>query len=272
MYRMLMVSILALVLTVSALAECPAAEKRALEQFDRAWAEAGRTGDRAALEQVFAADYMNLTPGAMQNKTQAIDTTVADAERARQNPNPPQSSYDHYIINCTPNTATITHRSATTTMVDGKETTNYARSVHVLEKRGGRWQVVSNAGHPLSDAAMIMYKELEWTDADLRSDVAWFEKNLASDYTGISSRDGKLMRRAEEIQDIRNRKDRIETAETTDLNVRMEGDVGIATGVYHVTGRDEAGKPFDRRIRFVDTYVKRDGKWQPLVSQGTRIQ
>lgn len=272
MLRLLMSVLLVLTLAPCALAECTAADKSALEAFDRAWGDSSRAGDRAALQQIYASDYMNMAPGNTQTKTEAIDTALADAERERKNANPASVTHDHYIINCSPVAATVTHRNVTTEMHDGKEHISYGRSVHVLEKRGGKWQVVSNAGHPLSDAATLTYMEQDWADADLKRDVTWFERNFARDYTGISSRNGKLMRKADEMEDLRTRKDSVESVQLMDMSTRMEGDTGIVTGVYHVTGRDEQGKAMDRRIRFSDVFVRRDGRWQVLSSQGTRIQ
>lgn len=105
--------------------------------------------------------------------------------------------FDHYVVACSPVTATLTHRTSVTTTVNGRDQTTYSRSVHVLEKRGGRWQVVSNAGHAIPAA--------------------------------------------------------------------------VVTGVNRVRGRDAQGKPFDRRIRFTDTFIKRDGRWQLWATQGTTI-
>lgn len=253
-----------------AFADCSAADKRALEDFDRAWGESSRRGDRAALEQIYATDYMNLSPGTPQNKPQAIDSTVRDAERAKQTANQPQPTHDYYMINCTSTTATISHRNAVTSMRDGKQQTSYSRSVHVLEKRGGKWQVVSNAGHPLSDAATLMYMEHEWADADLKGDLAWLERNFADDYSGISSRTGKLLTKSEEVDDMRNRKSTVTGAEVLNMDVRMLGDdTGVVTGTYRIQGREQDGKPFDRRVAYTDVWVKRDGRWQALASQGT---
>jgi ketosteroid isomerase-like protein len=50
-----------------------------------------------------------------------------------------------------------------------------------------------------------------------------------------------------------------------------DGNVAIVTGVNRVRGRDEQGKPFDRRVRFTDTFIRRDGRWQVWASQGTVI-
>lgn len=52
----------------------------------------------------------------------------------------------------------------------------------------------------------------------------------------------------------------------------MEGDAAVVTGVNHVRGKEADGKPFDRRIRFADTYIKQDGRWQVWATQGTTMQ
>jgi len=60
--------------------------------------------------------------------------------------------------------------------------------------------------------------------------------------------------------------------ELSDLNTRVEGDVGIVTGINRVKGTDSMGKAFDRRVRFTDTFIKQDGRWQVWATQGTTIQ
>ena len=46
----------------------------------------------------------------------------------------------------------------------------------------------------------------------------------------------------------------------------------VVTGVNLARGKDEQGKAFDQRIRFTDTFIKRDGRWQVWATQGTVIQ
>ncbi len=253
------------------LADCSAADKKALEAFDRAWGDSATKGDRAALDQIYASDYMGMTPGNTLNRADTIDAAVRDAEKTRGTPQP-TVTHDYYIINCTPNSATITHRNVIVTNEDGKSRTNYSRSVHVLEKRNNRWQVVANAGNALGDAAQIMYLEHEWNDADMSGDSSWFEKNFASDMTNISSRTGKLTNKTEEMADLKSRKDVTTSAELSDLNARKEGDTVVVTGINRVKGKDGDGKAFDRRVAFTDVWIKRDSRWQVLATQGTEIR
>ena len=273
MKRILTAALLILSATGFAFGQCSEADKQNLIAFDKAWGEVSQRGDRAALQNLYADDYMNTSLAGTLTKAQAVDNAVRDAERRRANPQTADGlSHDHYVIACTPNTATITHRNVITAKVDGKDHHSYTRSAHFLEKRGGEWKVVSDAGGPLNDAGQLLYMEMEWAEADQKGDLAWFERNLADNYSGISSRTGRLMTKADEIADIKNRKDVFTTVAASDMQVRVEGDTGVVTGVYHMKGRDEKGQPVDRRIRYTDVYVKRDGRWLALAAQGTLMQ
>jgi ketosteroid isomerase-like protein len=253
-----------------AFAQCPEADQKKLEQLDRAWSDAADHGDRAQLQGIYADDFAGLSVTGSLGKTETIDTAVRDAERARTSGRPaPKVVHDYYMIGCTPATATITHRNITTTMLDGKEKTAYSRSVHFLEKRADRWQVVSTAGNPLGDAAVLLYMEREWNDADLARDYAWHERNYSDDFSGISSRTGALSTKSEDITS--SKKGALKSAKLSELDVRVEGDNAVVTGINHVTGTDDKGAAFDRKVRFTDTFVKRDGRWLVWATQGTTI-
>jgi ketosteroid isomerase-like protein len=251
---------------------CNDAEKMKLQELDKAWSEATTRGDRAQLQAIFADDYAGITPTETQSKSTTIDAAVRAAERTRASgQSVPPTIYDNYIITCTPTTAVVTHRNATTTTVNGREQTSYSRSVHVMEKRGGRWQVVGNSGHPLTDTWVLLYLENDWNEATKKKDVAWFERNFADDATEVASRTAVLHTKAEAIASMKTDKTVFESLEPSQLNVRVDGNVAIVTGVNRVRGRDDQGKSFDRRVRFTDTFIKRDGHWQVWASQGTAV-
>jgi ketosteroid isomerase-like protein len=272
MRRLLAGIIVVMAVSSPALSQCGDAEKKNLEEFDRAWGATTTRGDRAQLQTIYADDYEGATLTGTVGKATAIDDAVRQAERNRANPQAvPKTSYDNYIITCTPNSATITHRNVITAMVNGREQTTYSRSVHVLEKRAGRWQVVGNAGHALTDAAVLLYMENDWNEASKQHDAAWFERHYADDATDIASRTGAIQSKAEAIAAMKTDKSVLESLELSETTVRVEGNTAVVTGVNRVKGRDEQGKPFDRRARFTDTFIKRDGRWQVWATQGTPI-
>jgi len=271
MKRVLAVSLLMIAAATIAFGQCSDADKQKLEAFDRAWGEAGVHGDRAALQTIYADNYVGLTSVGMLDKTQTISDTMKQFEADKANPNAAKVTHDYYMITCSPNSATITHRNVITENENGKPHVFYTRSVHVLERRGDGWQVVSNAGHPLNDAATLFYLEREWNDAAKRNDVSWTERNYADDASDISSRTGVQHSKAEEIADMKNSKAVLDSLELSDLDARVDGNAAVVTGINHVRGKDDKGVAFDRRTRFTDTFIKRDGRWLVWATQGTLI-
>ena len=272
MKRILAMFVLTFAAAGYAFGECSDADKKAIEAFDRAWGEAGVKGDRAALTAVYADDYMSIPQ--MMNKMATVEDTMKSFERDKANPQMADKiTHDNYMITCTPMTATITHRNVVTTMngADGKEETFWTRSVHVLEKRGGKWQVVSNAGNGLDEYDTLAYMEMDWNNAYKMRDAAWFERNYAGDMTEVDSSDGKIVGKKAAIAAMTADKSVIEWMMIEALDTRVEGNTAIVTSILHAKGRDEKGAAFDRRTRYTDTFIKRDGRWMVWASQGTRI-
>ena len=262
-------ALLSPIATTRLLAQCSTADKAALEALDKSWGDATVSGDRGRMSPFLADSYVGFNVGSTLDK----QTAMANAEHAAQlnKANPaPAATPDHYAISCTPLTATITHRN---TVIDpATKLPAYSRSVHFLEKQGNTWKAVSNAGHALTDQQQLLYMEQDWNDATIRHDGDWTDRNDASFASDISSRAGGIESKAEAAASARSSKIVYEAVDLSDLVSRVENDVGVVTGVNHVRGKDEQGKAFDRRVRFTDTFVKRDGRWQVWATQGTVIQ
>lgn len=257
--------------SVAAWAQCSESSKKELEAFDRAWGKAGLEGNRDMLMNIYADDYSGL-PG-METKTSAITDAVAVYEAEKANPSGEKITHEHYMIACTPASATITHRNTVWVPkgANGRPETFYSRSVHVLEKRGGKWQVVSNAGGPLDDQTTLWYLEQDWNNAIHKRDKAWFENNYASSFSSVSSTNARLMNRSQDIADTVGDKSTMDLVETSDMNIRIDGNTAVVTGVFRTKGKDEKGAAFDRRSRYTDTWIKRGGRWQAFATAGTII-
>lgn len=266
-------ALLSVVASTPAFAQCSDADRTALEAFDKSWSEATRRGDRATLESYYADNYMTVNIAGTVDKATTITNAVQAAERNRANPQPAAPGVsDHYQISCTPLTATITHRNVFPGPAGNTAGPAYSRSVHFLEKRGGKWLAVSNVGHPINDQQRLVYMELDWNAAAKRHDADWVAQNYAPFASDISSRTGGIENKAQAVESAKTDKTVFDFLEVSGLNTRVEGDVGVVTGVNHVKGKDAQGKPFDRRVRFTDTFIKRDGRWQVWATQGTTIQ
>jgi ketosteroid isomerase-like protein len=63
---------------------------------------------------------------------------------------------------------------------------------------------------------------------------------------------------------------RLDMFEVEDLEVEVFGEVGILTGLGSISGRYDRTE-FRHRVRFVDVFVRRDGRWRFRFSQSTEI-
>lgn len=264
-------ALLSVVASTSAYAQCTEADKTTLEAMDKAWGDAGRRGDAAYLEKIYATQYQTINAGGAVDKATTIANALKNAELDKANPQPAGTS-DYYVINCTPLTATIVHRNVGAVAAGSTALPAYSRSIHFLEKRGNTWQAVSSTSHGLTDQQQLVYMEQDWNAAGKRHDAAWVEANYASFASDISSRTGGIESRTQAIESAKTDKLVYEFLTLSELNTRVEGNVGVVTGVNHVKGKDAAGKAFDRRVRFTDTFIKQDGRWMVWATQGTLIQ
>ena len=123
----------------------------------------------------------------------------------------------------------------------------------------------------MDDFMMLGYLEQDWNNAAIKKDKSWFDKYYAADFTSVSSKDGEVMDKAEDIADTMKNAGPDDWNEVSGLNIRIDGNTAIVVGVNHVKGKDDKGVAFDRKIRFTDTWIKRDGQWQAWASQGTRM-
>jgi ketosteroid isomerase-like protein len=264
-------AVLCVVASTPVFAQCSEADRSALEALDKAWSVATRTGDRAFLTNMLADNFMAVNPTGTVDKTTTIANTERNAAQNRANPQPVGTT-DRYVISCTPLTATITHRNVGGIAAGSTNPPAYSRSVHFLETRGNKWQAVSTTGHVLNDQQQLIYLEQDWNDAIKGHDGDWVSANYAPFASDISSRTGAIENRAQAIESAKTDKTVFDALELSGLNARVEGDVGVVTGINRLKGKDAQGKAFDRSIRFTDTFIKRDGHWQVWATQGTNIQ
>jgi hypothetical protein len=106
-------------------------------------------------------------------------------------------------------------------------------------------------------------------DAERRGDVGALEVLIGADYTGYDPA-GRHQDRALVLRAYGDGGVRVNTLGQTELSARVVGEVGLVTGVSEFQGH-QGDEPFDFRLRFLDVYAWRDGRWQLVASQDTRL-
>ncbi len=118
--------------------------------------------------------------------------------------------------------------------------------------------------------ATIKKIEQELTDSLLKSDTSAFEKYMASDYLGIGP-EGVTQNKSELLADSKSGTLKLESSNLSDIKVQV-ADPDMAVVVYRTDDKGTyKGKDITGQYRWLDVFVKRGGKWQIAIDQGTQI-
>ena len=144
MKRILAISLLwtavALVVTTQA-KDVPNDVQQTLISLDKQWGQAG--GDTVKLDKIIGDNLLAIgSKGEAQDKQQLIADNKATSAVV-QNASYMADEYKFEMLSA--DLVVMTHRGTTKGMQNGKEVTESHRSLHVFQKRDGRWQVVANA-------------------------------------------------------------------------------------------------------------------------------
>ena len=99
--------------------------------------------------------------------------------------------------------------------------------------------------------------------------AVFVDKYLADDYTRVSP-DGLVFTKAQSLDNMRTGKTQYEWVETSDVKIRVYGRTAVVTGITRAKGVT-AGVPTGPGSRFTRVFVKRNGVWQTVQYQTTRI-
>ena len=117
-------------------------------------------------------------------------------------------------------------------------------------------------------------------DAVRAADVARFKAQTTNDFAAL----GRLLAddlvythssaavddKASFIESMRSGRVKYESVEPRDVQVRVYGTTAVVTGAgrFRVTAQ---GQALDNQLRYTDVWVLRDGRWQMVAWQSTRL-
>lgn len=105
--------------------------------------------------------------------------------------------------------------------------------------------------------------EEDWTRALVRRDGATFDRLLAPSF--VYTENDQVMTKEELIRAVVSGSDTVESAGNEDMRAYVHGNTAIVTGWLVMRGRGSNG-PFDRRFRYTDTWLFRDGRWRVIAA------
>ncbi len=137
-----------------------------------------------------------------------------------------------------------------------------------------RTEQTSSQTQTLSQAEQEVRKlEREWLDAYEKRDAEAMNRIVADDFK-LAFSDGTVRTKADILAQLKSARDSGQPSSklsTEDTQSRIEGDTVILTGRY-IQRMERGGETRTMQMRYTDTYAKRQGRWQVIASQLSRIQ
>ena len=120
-----------------------------------------------------------------------------------------------------------------------------------------------------SDQQILVQLERDWDAAFLKKDVGFIESVLADEFVATYD-DGMRGDKAEELRLAGQFNQQIDSSTLDDFTVKIYGDTAVVWFSRRLVGPSQ-GRRLELNFRFTDVFVYRDGRWQCVASQSTRV-
>ena len=120
-----------------------------------------------------------------------------------------------------------------------------------------------------SDQQVLIALEQRWNEAFYRKDVASIKDILADEFIATYD-DGARGDKAKELALAAEFNQQVESAVQDDFTVRVYRDTAVVWFTLRVVGVKQ-GQRAELTLRYTDVWVIRDGRWQCVSTQSTRV-
>jgi hypothetical protein len=260
MNRLVVAGLLTVLAGTSFLAQAqPQRDAERLKTFESEWLIAGLNNDSTWLEKFFS-QKLDVMPSDIGPTKERISKTIDLTD--------PTLRPDEYKIRISGTISVLTS--------DPNKNRSFA-FLDTFNKRGGKWQVIASnfsADKNTESQAEIQQElinlENQWAQVDVTQDKSAFERIIAPDFVTTSTT-GQILDRQEWL--AAQEHEGIKRATNGEMQVHIYSDnLAIVTGVDTALKVEAGGKETIRRDRFTDTWMKRNGQWQVIATQVTRLQ
>jgi uncharacterized protein (TIGR02246 family) len=172
-----------------------------------------------------------------------------------------------------------TYEGKTSLKAGGFSSQEKGKWVCTFQRQGdGSWRCFYNifsSDLPVGDALIpgpeeqaLLQIERDWTNALLKSDIAFLEKTLGKEW--IANLDGQVLSKKQDLAELKAKTLKFESMAFSDMKAIVLGETAIVNGLdtekSSYRGKDTSGK-----YRWTDIFVKRDGRWQCVVTHSTKV-
>jgi len=131
--------------------------------------------------------------------------------------------------------------------------------------------VYAHAQEPLraSEEVELIQLERDWDRAFLQNDTAFIDRVLAREFVAVYP-DGSKGDRAKELANAAAFNQKIDSSTLDDFTIQMHGDTAVVWFRRSLVGPSK-GQRLEVTYRYLDVFVRRDGRWQCVASQSLKV-
>src|SRR5262245_19968643 len=133
------------------------------------------------------------------------------------------------------------------------------------------WVVPASAaqGPVKSDQQILIELEQSWNEAFYEKDVALIETLLADEFVATYD-DGSRGDKARELALVAAFDQQVQSAIQDEFTVKMYGNTAVLCVTLHLFGIRQ-GQRAEVTLRYTDVFVMRNGRWQCVSAQSTKV-
>ena len=112
----------------------------------------------------------------------------------------------------------------------------------------------------------------QWSKVHITKDFDHLRRIWADDFS-YTDNDGKVDKREDGFAFFESNTDTFTSSGVVAFNVRVYGkNFAIGKGDHHEAGKDKDGKPFSRKFRFTNVWVKKNGAWKVVAGHSSQLE
>ena len=136
----------------------------------------------------------------------------------------------------------------------------------------GPTQSAVSAGEAEKVETVITKLNYPWSQAKMTKDISFMNRIWSDDFSYIMP-DGTIFDKKAGFAFFEDDTDTYTSAVTAPFKVRVYGkNFAVAGGDYHETGKDKDGKPFSRKFRFTNVWVKENGARKVVAGHPSQLE
>ncbi len=135
----------------------------------------------------------------------------------------------------------------------------------------------SDVSHQSNDKIKeeLLSLERKWLEAEFALDTAYISTLIDSTFVSISAnrvsnKEDELNGMYDNISDMRKDSIFLDSLKLEDPVVNIFDNTAVVTFIVH-TYKKERGNPTEKRTRFYDVWINRNGQWKAVSAQGTVV-